>query len=309
MDTVFPDGTVAQRHFRIDGGRATGPGVSDMKGGLLAGFAAVEVLRDLDPDWEPSVTFVCNPDEEIGSPFSTPIIRQLASDVDVCLVLEAGRENGNIVSARKGMSTFVIDVKGRAAHAGVEPEKGRSAILEVGHKVVALHALNDRWPGVRVNPGLVSGGTRPNVVAEDCHLEVDLRAADNPTFDAAGQEILRLGSATILDGTSADTRVLQTHRPMEKGPATARLVAVAQDVTRRLGFEVRDQATGGASDANTTSGMGVPTLDGLGPVGGGPHSPQEWLDISSIVPRVAMLACLLVRVGEGLTQGREASET
>jgi glutamate carboxypeptidase len=218
----------------------------------------------------------------------------------VCFVLEAGRENGKIVSARKGTTDFVIEVVGRAAHAGVEPRKGRSAILEAAHKVLALHALNGRWPGVTVNAGVISGGTRSNVVADRCRMEVDLRAADDASFDAASEEIVRIGESSTVDGVTASVRALEAHRPMRKTEPTARLVRLAQDIARDLGFEVQDQATGGASDANTVSAMGVPTLDGLGPVGGGAHGPDEWLDVSTVVPRVSLLGGLIARVGDAL---------
>ena len=300
MDTVFPDGTATERPFRIEGSRATGPGVDDMKGGLLAGFVAVESLLEWGFRSFGPIVYVCNPDEEIGSPFSKPVIQELAGQADVCFVLEAGRENGNIVSARKGTTDFVIEITGRAAHAGVEPHKGRSAILEAAHRVIALHELNGRWPGVTVNAGVISGGTRSNVVPDRCRVEVDLRAADDATFDAASEEIARVARATSLDGVTATVRALEAHRPMQKTEATARLVSLAQEVARDLGFAVHDQATGGASDANTTAGMGVPTLDGLGPVGGGAHGPDEWLDMDSVVPRVAMLAGLIGRAGEAV---------
>jgi glutamate carboxypeptidase len=300
MDTVFPDGTAAQRPFHLEGSRATGPGVDDMKGGLLAGIVAVEALQEAGFRDFSRITYVCNPDEEIGSPFSKPVIRELAGEADVCFVLEAGRENGKIVSARKGTTDFVIEVVGRAAHAGVEPRKGRSAILEAAHKVLALHALNGRWPGVTVNAGVISGGTRSNVVADRCRMEVDLRAADDASFDAASEEIVRIGESSTVDGVTASVRALEAHRPMRKTEPTARLVRLAQDIARDLGFEVQDQATGGASDANTVSAMGVPTLDGLGPVGGGAHGPDEWLDVSTVVPRVSLLGGLIARVGDAL---------
>ena len=175
MDTVFDPGTAAARPYRADGDRATGPGVTDMKAGLLAGLHAIAALHEAGE--RPAITFVANPDEEIGSPFSTPTIRSLAPQHDVALVLECARANGDIVSARKGIADFHVTIVGRAAHAGVEPEKGRSAILEAAHQVLALHALNGRWPTVTVNAGVIQGGTRTNVVAERCEMHVDLRAA------------------------------------------------------------------------------------------------------------------------------------
>jgi len=178
MDTVFDEGTVAERPFRIDGDLAHGPGVSDMKGGLLTGFHAVEVLRDAGFDAFGRITFVCNPDEEIGSPFSGPVIRELAPAHDAALVLEGARANGDIVSARKGITDYEIEFVGRAAHAGVEPEKGANAVLAAANATVALQALNGRWPGVTVNVGVARGGTRTNVVAERCLLQVDLRSPE-----------------------------------------------------------------------------------------------------------------------------------
>ena len=174
MDTVFDEGTVARRPFRIEGDIARGPGVSDMKGGLLTGFVATEVLQEAGFDGFGTITYVCNPDEEIGSPYSGPVIRELAPQHDAAFVLEGARANGDIVSARKGITDYRITITGRAAHAGVEPEKGRNAVLEAAHEIVALQGLNGRWPGVTVNVGVVQGGTRTNVVAERCELQVDL---------------------------------------------------------------------------------------------------------------------------------------
>lgn len=298
MDTVFDPGTAAQRPFRHEDDRAYGPGVTDMKAGLLAGFHALAALHDAGIG--PSVTFVCNPDEEIGSPFSTPHIRRLAAEHDVAFVLECARANGDIVSARKGIADYHIVVHGRAAHAGVEPEKGRSAILEATHQVLGLHALNGLWPTVTANVGVISGGTRPNVVPEQCMLKVDLRAASVDEFEAAAAELERIASEPTLEGTTITLERVASHPVMEKSPAAERLVRLAREIGAELGFEVHDAATGGASDANTCAAAGLPVLDGLGPVGGDDHSVDEWLDVSSIVPRTALLASLIARAGEAV---------
>lgn len=298
MDTVFDPGTAAERPYRSDGDRATGPGVTDMKAGLLAGLHAIAALREAGE--RPAITFVANPDEEIGSPFSTPIIRSLAREHDVALVLECARANGDIVSARKGIADYHLTITGRAAHAGVEPEKGRSAILEAAHQTLALHELNGRWPTVTANTGVIRGGTRPNVVAERCELQVDLRAATANTFDAASAELERLASMPTVEGVRVELRRIAEHPPMEKTAASARLVELAVAIAEELGFELHDAATGGASDANTTAALGVPTLDGLGPIGGDDHSVDEWLDLRSIVPRTALLAGLIGRIGTAL---------
>jgi glutamate carboxypeptidase len=295
-DTVFDPGTVAARPFRIEGDRALGPGVSDMKAGLLTGFVAVEVLQDAGFDGYGSITYVCNPDEEIGSPWSREVIKARAAHADAAFVLEGARENGDIVSARKGVSDYRIEIVGRAAHAGVEPERGRSAILEAAHKTVALQALNGRWPGVTVNVGVVHGGTRSNVVAERCTIEVDVRSPEEASLGAAEEEIERIANAHAVPDVAVRVVGGGWHRPMEKGEGGARLAALAIDVARELGFRLRDAATGGASDANTTSAAGVPTLDGLGPVGGDDHGPREWIDLTSVVPRITLLSGLLSRL-------------
>jgi glutamate carboxypeptidase len=212
-------------------------------------------------------------------------------------VLECARANGDIVSARKGIVDARLIVHGRAAHAGVEPEKGRNAILEASRIVRDLHALNGRWPGVTVNVGVIRGGTRPNVVPERCELEVDIRATAREHLEAVEGEIRALTQATTVPDTSVEIVEMGRHWPMEKLERSERLVDHAQAVARRLGFTVRDVATGGASDANTTAGMGVPTIDGLGPIGGNDHSPAEYLEVDSIVPRTTLLAALMLAIG------------
>jgi glutamate carboxypeptidase len=296
MDTVFDDGTVAERPFRIDGDVARGPGVSDMKAGLLAGFFATQALQEVGVSGFGTITYVCNPDEEIGSPFSGPVIREFAPSHDAAVVLEGARANGDIVSARKGVTDYRVRIDGRAAHAGVEPEKGRNAILQAAHTIVALQGLNDRWPGVTVNVGLVHGGTRSNVVAERCELHVDLRSPELRTLEAAEAEIQRMCAETTVPGVTVTVHTDSWHRPMEKGTEAGRLVDIAIGAASELGFELRDAATGGASDANTTSAAGTPTIDGLGPVGGDDHSADEWVDLTSVVSRTALLATILSRI-------------
>ncbi|HEY7702678.1 MAG TPA: M20 family metallopeptidase [Candidatus Limnocylindrales bacterium] len=297
MDTVFEPGTAAERPFRIDDGIAHGPGVTDMKSGLLAGLYALKAISAVGgvSPFE-RLTFIANPDEEIGSPSSTPHIRAAAADVDACLVLECARANGDIVSARKGILDTRMTVHGRAAHAGVEPEKGRSAILEAARIVRELHALNGRWEGVTVNVGKIAGGTRPNVVAERCDLEVDVRSTTADGLREAEAAVRAVAAGTEVTDTTVDVDVRVSWLPMEKLARSGRLADHAKAIARRLGFTVDDTATGGASDANTTSGMGVPTLDGLGPIGGNDHSPAEYLEVDSIVPRTALLAGLLLTI-------------
>ena len=297
MDTVFDPGTAAQRPFRIDSDIAYGPGVTDMKSGLLAGLYALKaIVGEFDGLPFERLTFVANPDEEVGSPTSSAHIREAAAEADVCLVLECARANGDIVSARKGILDTRLTVHGRAAHSGVEPEKGRSAVLEAARLVRELHGLNGRWPGVTVNVGVIRGGTRPNVVAERCDLEVDVRSTNAEGLAAVEAAIRDAAAATEIPDTTVEMNLAVAWAPMEKLERSGRLVEHAQAVAAQLGFEVRDASTGGASDANTTSGMGVPTLDGLGPIGGNDHSPAEYLEVDSIVPRTTLLAGLLLAI-------------
>lgn len=301
-DTVFPEGTAAERPFAIRDGIATGPGVTDMKSGLLALLHGLEAALAIGrSDGRPlpfeRLTVIANPDEEIGSPASTSHVERVARASDVAFSLECARANGDIVSSRKGNGDYVITVRGRAAHAGVEPEKGRSAILAAAHLVIGLHGLSGRWPGVTCNVGVIEGGIRPNVVAERTVLEVDLRAADRAAMEAADAAIRALAAASAVPDVTVEVDLRRRHWPMEKLERSERLVELTQGLADGLGFEVRDAATGGASDANTTAGLGVPSLDGLGPIGGLDHSPAEWLDVASIVPRTALFAALLLATG------------
>lgn len=298
LDTVFEEGTAAARPFRVDDGIARGPGVTDMKAGLLAGLYAIDALRQVAGGLPVRrLVYVANPDEEIGSPVSTPHIRAVAATADVAFVLECARANGDIVSSRKGNVGITITVHGRAAHAGVEPEKGRNAIVEAARIVTDLHALNGLRPGVTVNVGAIHGGTRSNIVPDECLLRVDCRAVARDDLEAAEAAIRAAAEPRAIPDVTVAVADGGRHWPMEKLVRSGRLVDHAVALAGALGFPLRDAATGGASDANTTAGMGVPTLDGLGPVGGLDHSPDEYLEVASIAPRTALLAALLAAVG------------
>jgi glutamate carboxypeptidase len=300
MDTVWPDGTAEARPFRVDGDRGLGPGVSDAKSGLLAGVEAVDALRAIGLDGFGTVTFVCNPDEEAGSPFSGPAIRELAKVSDVAFVLEAGRENGDIVSQRKGITTVRVELTGRSAHAGVEPERGRNALLDGALKTVDLQALNGKLPGATVNVGVLSGGTRPNVVPEACLMEIDVRAWDEPVLAEVRNRVVRIVTTPKVPGVEARVDVEIEYPPMELRPSTERLVELAGQIAEELGFDLSGAKTGGGSDANVIAAAGTPVLDGLGPVGGDDHGPDEWVDLESAPWRVALLAGLIARSHEAL---------
>ena len=168
--------------------------------------------------------------------------------------------------------------------------------MQAAHVVVGLHELNGRWPGVTVNAGVINGGTRANVVPEHCDLRVDVRAPSTESFDAALAEVRRVATTSAVPDVDVDVLIRTGFAPMEKTEATGRLVDQAVAIAAELGFEVKDAATGGASDANVVGGLGVPVLDGMGPIGGADHAPGEWLDLDSVVPRVTMLAAMIASV-------------
>jgi glutamate carboxypeptidase len=302
-DTVFDVGTLAERPYEVRDGNIMGPGASDMKSGLLVGLYALAALRALGPadrDWLPvgKLIYVVNPDEEIGSPLSEPIIAELAQGADAAFVLEGARANGDIVSARKGMMHLRATIVGRAAHAGVEPENGRSAVLEAAHKTLALHALNGRWDGVSVNVGAINGGTRPNIVAGSAVMSIDMRAATRAAQDDAEAAIVAILEASTVPDIETTVEITALHRPMEKTVESTKLVDRAVAIASELGFTLEDTSTGGGSDANTTAGAGVPSIDGLGPVGGNDHTPIEYIELDSIVPRTTLLAALIASTGQ-----------
>jgi glutamate carboxypeptidase len=298
MDTVFDDGTAAVRPFRTEGARAYGPGVADDKCGVVAGIEGVELLCD-DAAFDDFavIALACTPDEEIGSPFSKEVLARLAGEHDAGIGLEAARVNGSLVTARKGISALEIGIQGKAVHAGVRPHEGINAALEAARKTEALQALNGRWQGVTCNVGVVRAGTRPNVVAERAELLFDLRAVTAVDFEQALAAVREIAATSYVPDTASSLRILHRHPPMERTDAVAALLADAQAVASELGFEVGEVASGGAGDANTTAAAGLPTIDGLAPIGGEAHGPREWLDLDSVAPRIALLAGLLARAG------------
>ncbi|MER5402103.1 M20 family metallopeptidase [Streptomyces sp. NPDC002599] len=298
MDTVFDDGTAAERPFRLDGCVAHGPGVSDDKGGLLAGLTALEILGAHGVEEYAELLFLATPDEEIGSPSSRRISQEAARGMHYGLGLECARENGDLVIARKGVADFRLTVTGRAAHAGIEPERGANAALTAAHLVVALQALNGRWDDVTVNVGVVRAGNRANIVCPEAKLHIEVRAATAAGVEQVKKAIQEAADRPEVPGTSVTIEQLDMCPPMEDTPASRRMLAKAQTAAAALGFTLGAAATGGVGDANLIAGTGLPVLDGLGPIGGADHTPQEWLDTASVPQRVALLAALIVSLGD-----------
>ncbi|HXH80925.1 M20 family metallopeptidase [Nocardioides sp.] len=295
LDTVFATGTAIERPFAVRDQIATGPGVCDDKGGLLSGITAMAALQACGFDDFATLTLFATPDEEVGSPSSRALLEDLARSHDVGLCLEGAREDGRLVIARKGVVDVVLEITGRAAHAGVEPERGINAAVASSRLAVALGGLNGRWPGVTVNVGVVASGERPNVVPAQGRVVADVRAATTASFDAVVAEVHRLGEAT-LDGARVSIALEAAAPPWEPDAASTALADAALAVAGRLGLEVGLARTGGSADANLLAAAGLPVLDGLGPVGGNDHSPLEWLDLTSVVPRVVLLAGLIAEL-------------
>jgi glutamate carboxypeptidase len=296
MDTVFPHGTAAERPFHVEGNRGLGPGTCDMKAGLLAAIYALEALQSLGFGHFRRIRCVFTSDEEVGAPSSREFVEAMAGGMDAVLVLEAGRENGDIVGQRRGGGFYQLEVHGQSAHAGVEPEKGRSAALSLCRQVVALHELTDLAAGRTVNVGTIQAGTRPNVVPDRAIALVDLRANTRSDMDLLLRQVETTLEREVLPGTTYTWTPLQFRPPWEPNERTESLVERARQVALGLGFPVRAATTGGTSDGNFTAAMGIATLDGLGPIGGLDHSPQEYIDIDSIVPRTALLAGLIFSI-------------
>lgn len=298
MDTVFPDGTAAARPFSRQGPLAHGPGVSDDKGGLLAGLTALEILAETGTHDYAELVFLATPDEEIGSPVSRPVTERTARGMHYALALECARENGDLVIARKGVADFLLTVTGRAAHSGIEPERGANAALTAAHLVVALQGLNGRWEDVTVNVGVVRAGTRTNIVCPEAELRVEVRSVTAAGIVRARAAIEQAAARPAVTGTSVAVEQLDLCPPMEDTEPTHRMMAHARSLGRELGLELGATATGGVGDANLIAGVGVPVLDGLGPVGGADHSPEEWLDTTTVPGRVALLAALVATLGD-----------
>lgn len=288
LDTVFPAGTVACRPMRQDATRLYGPGVSDMKSGLLNILWAMRGL-DAEDKERLAIAVAMNPDEETGSVWSHEWIGELAKRSRCVLVCEAARADGSLVKARKGMAGYHLTFSGVAAHAGNEPEKGRSAITALARSILAINDLADLDKGTTLNVGVIHGGSAANVVAESAVAELDVRFWENDEYDRVHHALNALCEKGFFEGvTTSLTRV--NHKPaMAASEATQALMKQVEAAGREEGIPITWQAVGGGSDANHTAALGIPTLDGLGPVGAGFHSPTEWLDIASIEPRIRLL--------------------
>jgi glutamate carboxypeptidase len=291
-DTVWPAGTIRTMPFREAEGRLWGPGVLDMKAGVAFLLYAVHALRELDIPVRRAVTLQLNADEEVGSPSSRPITEDQARHSDAVLVLEPGTGlDGKLKTARKGVGVYHVAVTGRAAHAGVDFTSGASAIVELARQIGKIAGFTNLKRGLTVNAGLISGGSRSNVVPAEAAAEIDFRVAhlrDAGPLDRRFRALKPFDRRCSLSVTGGLNRP-----PMERTAGVARLFRTARALARDLGIELEESMTGGGSDGNFTAALGVPTLDGLGGVGEGAHAPHESILVDRIADRTALIARLL----------------
>jgi glutamate carboxypeptidase len=291
-DTVWPLGTLASMPFRRAKDRLWGPGVLDMKAGLAFFIFAMRALIELDVPVAHEVVLLVNPDEETGSKVSRPVTEDLARKSHAVLVLEPGTGlDGRVKTARKGIGAYNLKVHGIAAHAGVDFVRGSSAILELARQLETIAGFTDLKRGITVNPGVVSGGTRSNVIAAEASAEIDIRVpalADAKALDRKFRALKPFDKRCKLELTGGLNRP-----PMERKPA---LFHLARALAKDLGVTLEESATGGGSDGNFTAALGIPTLDGLGAVGEGSHAAHESILIDRIPDRVALLAKLIQKV-------------
>ena len=291
-DTVWPMGTLAKMPFRESRGRLWGPGVLDMKAGLAFFVFAMRALRDLEVPVSRKVVLQVNADEEVGSESSRAWTEEAARQSVAVLVLEPGTGlEGKLKTARKGVGDYTITVRGVASHAGVDFSNGANAIVEMARQLQKIAGFTRLDRGVTVSPGVVHGGTRSNVVAAECHAEVDIRAPrdrDRAYLERAFASLKPFDKRCTIEVTGGLNRP-----PMERSAGVRRLFALAKDLAADFGVKLEESATGGGSDGNFTAALGVPTLDGLGAVGEGAHAVNESIVVNRIADRTALLAKLV----------------
>jgi glutamate carboxypeptidase len=294
-DTVHPLGSLRAMPFREADGRLWGPGVLDMKAGIAFLIFAVRALRELDLPVRRKVLLQLNSDEEVGSESSRALTEREAGRSVAVLVIEPGAGlEGKLKTARKGVGEYAIVVRGKAAHSGLDFEAGASAVLELARQIERIAAFTNLARGITVNPGVIAGGTRVNVVAAEAHASIDVRVTrlrDAAVLDRKFRRLRPFDRRCAIDVSGGLNRP-----PMERKPGVVRLFRLAQRLAGDLGIELDEALSGGGSDGNFTAALGVPTLDGLGPVGEGAHAPEESILVSRMADRAALIAKLLLAV-------------
>ncbi len=294
VDTVYPQGSVAIQPFHMRDGVAFGPGVIDMKSGVLQGIYTLQALVESGFEEYSELILVFNNDEEVGSAGSATLIREIAQQVDIGLVLEPSRAIEVVTKARKGADKYVMDVIGVPAHSGAEPNRGRSAVIEMAHKMIAVHSLNSMFPGVTFNVTRISSSEQLNVVPDAARCHISVRAYTERGLDLAAEALEQIAKGCSIPGTQTRLKRIRGRIAYEATPKIMRLVEMAQVEAQGLGIDLVAESKGGVSDGNLLMEVGVPALDSLGPAGGGMHDlKREYLRVDSIPVRGALLAGLI----------------
>ncbi|NMA94639.1 MAG: M20 family metallopeptidase [Clostridiales bacterium] len=296
MDTVFPEGTVRKRPFKREGNYGYGPGVIDMKSGLLSAYYAMKELNKKVTDI--SICIAQNSDEEIGSKYSRVWLEKLALKSKYVLVLEAGRVNGALVSERKGVGGYDITFKGRASHAGTAHEEGINAIVELGYWIERLNDLTDYDVGTTVNIGTVMGGIATNVVPDSAFASIDYRVTDMKEVSRIEDKIQYLLQNPKVEGIEVEVTGGLGRPPMTPSKETLELCKMVGRVGKNLGMSIKWASSGGGSDANFTAALGIPSIDGLGPIGGKGHSVDEYILLDSVEPRIELVKGIIAEIAK-----------
>jgi glutamate carboxypeptidase len=294
-DTVFPPGEAGRRPFTIEDGRAYGPGVADMKAGLVMNAFVLAAFKACGGAPAPLMALITS-DEEIASPFCRAVIEQQARQARLVLNSEPGRASGNVVSGRKGGAFLRFEVLGKAAHSGANFAEGRSAIGEMAHKIVALHAMTDLDRGITVNVGLVSGGQTVNTTAPRAVGEIDIRSVTAADRQDALDQVAAIMAQSTVPGTTATWEILGEFLPLEGSAKSTQLLELYLGVSAEQGVHIAGEFTGGCADSGYTAAQGIPTLCGLGPVGGKAHTPEEYMEVATMVPRAQAMAMTILRL-------------
>lgn len=299
LDTVYKTGTAAERPFKVEGRRAYGPGVSDEKSGVAMGLEVMRILQEIGYTNFAKVTWLINPDEEKGSFGSRDLIMKQAQQHDYTLCLEPGGINDSVTVWRKGIGYYILNVKGKAAHAGGSPEAGRNAALEIAHQVLQLSNLNDPKKGTTLNWTVIKAGGASNVIPEDAMAQADVRVLYTEEYDRLSNDINRIIKNKLISDTIITFEPKRGRPPFSKNDKTDALAVKMQAIYAEIGKKLATEGSGGGSDANYAASVGAVAIDGLGPVGAKGHTDEEYVDLDSLAPRLYLAVRAIMDLGAG----------